>query len=120
MFLAQAEFLLRAGHAFGHDSANLARFKRLVFQFVGIRVDQASPGERKRDLLPLSDVRGAGDNGELMLTGFNVGEHEPVSIGMLRHAAHQAYKHVVPAVADMLDLLCLKTGHGHALGEHVR
>jgi hypothetical protein len=120
MLVRDAELLFGADHPFRLNAADHARLERLDLRRRAVRVavEEASAGERKHNLLPSRNVRCTGDDGQAMIAGLDVGQDQPVRVGVLLDVADFGDEDLVaPHLADLRDLLGLETCHGEAVGQ---
>src|SRR5690606_4247995 len=118
VLIRDTQFLFGANHALGLDAANLARLEGLVLQLLGVAVDQAGAGKGEGDLLPLRDIRRAGNDGQATIfAGINVGEDKAVGIRMGLYIHDLTDVDLVPTRANLLDARGFETGHRQAGGK---
>ena len=97
VLVAQPEFALGADHARGLDAAYDRRGQLHRLAGPAVREHRAHP--RERDLLPRRDVRRAADDGGRLAAHVDVGQAQPVSVGVRAHIEDMADDDLIPPPA---------------------
>jgi len=109
------EFKLGAGaeHAVGDDAADGPRFERNAGAWNG-RADRREGGDEAG-----ARVRGAANDFELALRGFDLADLQLVGVRVLRRTDDARNRERCELLAGVLDGFDFETSHGHALDDIV-
>ena len=114
VFVRQPKLPLRADHPQRGHAANLALAQ--LAQFPSVGVDQLRPNLRKRDRLPLSQIRRPADHLQRLFSPvIDRRQTQSVGIRMLFHRRNPPDHYLLPIAAAALDRLDLRPGHAQSV-----